>query len=68
LLKIWKAEPISAGSNEPGHLLGPDKDGIVVACGEGALKILELQLEGGRRMTAPEFLLGHHLAPGQRLG
>lgn len=68
LLKVLRAEPIAAGANEPGHLLAPDKDGIVVACGEGALKILELQLEGGRRMTAPEFLLGHPLQPGDRLG
>lgn len=68
LLKLLRAEPIPAGANEPGHLLAPDKDGIVVACGEGALKIFELQLEGGRRMTAPEFLLGHPLKPGDRLG
>lgn len=68
LLKIWKAEPLSSGAGEPGRLLCPDKDGIVVACGKGALKILELQLEGGRRMTAPEFLSGHPLQPGQRLG
>jgi methionyl-tRNA formyltransferase len=68
LLKVWKAEPISAGENESGHLLCPDPDGLVVACGEGALKIFELQLEGGRRMTAREFLLGHALQPGQRLG
>jgi methionyl-tRNA formyltransferase len=54
--------------NEPGCLLCSDKDGIVVACGEGALKIRELQLEGGRRMTAQEFLLGHPLKPGGRLG
>ena len=68
LLKIWKAEPLRTGANEPGHLQAPDKDGIVVGCGAGALKILELQLEGGRRMTAAEFLLGHPLVPGQRLG
>jgi methionyl-tRNA formyltransferase len=68
LLKIWRAEPITPGANEPGLLLDCDKSGIVVACGEGALKIFELQLEGGRRMSAAEFLLGHPLQPGQRLG
>lgn len=68
LLKIWKAEPLTSGTHEPGQLLCPDEDAIVVACGEGALKILELQLEGGRRMTAREFLLGHPLKPGDRLG
>jgi methionyl-tRNA formyltransferase len=68
LLKLWQAEPVSTGMNEPGRLLCSDKDGIVVACSEGALKIRELQLEGGRRMTAQEFLLGHPLKPGDRLG
>lgn len=68
LLKLWRAEPVSPGMNEPGSVLGSDKDGIVVACGEGALKIDELQLEGGRRMRAQEFLLGHPLKPGDRLG
>lgn len=68
LLKLLRAEPMTGGAHEPGHLLTPDKDGIIVACGEGALKILELQLEGGRRMTAPDFLLGHPLKPGDRLG
>lgn len=68
LLKIWKAEPVTSGSSQPGHLLCPAADGIVVACGEGALRVLELQLEGGRRMNAPEFLLGHPLKPGDRLG
>jgi methionyl-tRNA formyltransferase len=68
LLKIWQAEPIPAGTSEPGRLLCPDEKAIVVACGEGALKILELQLEGGRRMNAPDFLLGHPLPPGLRLG
>lgn len=68
LLKIWKAIPLSSGHGNPGHIFGSDPDGIVVACGQGALKILELQLEGGRRMTTPDFLLGHPLPPGTRLG
>jgi methionyl-tRNA formyltransferase len=68
LLKIWKAEAIPGRENEPAQLLRFDPDGIVVGCGKGALKILELQLEGGRRMTAAEFLLGHALKPGQRIG
>lgn len=68
LLKIWKAEPIAAAASEPGRLLPADSDTIVVACGEGALQILELQIEGGRRMPAAAFLLGHPLSPGQRLG
>lgn len=67
LLKIWSAQ-VTDVTGAAGKILAADKSGIVVACGEGALKILELQLEGGRRMTAPDFLLGHPLKPGDRLG
>jgi methionyl-tRNA formyltransferase len=38
-----------------------------VACGADALRIEQLQLEGGRKMTAPEFLAGHDLKPGVRI-
>jgi len=38
-----------------------------VACGEKALRILELQREGGRRMNAVEFLAGHPLKCGETL-
>jgi len=46
--------------------LSADKSGIVVGCGENALRILELQREGGRRMNAAEFLAGHALKPGEK--
>ena len=41
-----------------------DKDIIIVGCGEGALRILELQREGGRRLTVQEFLAGNPLKIG----
>ena len=70
LLKIWQAEVAQAerpegfrGSN-PGRVLQAGKSGIVVSCGRDALRILVLQLEGGRRLTTPEFLAGHPLQPG----
>lgn len=50
----------------PGEILQADKTGIVVGCGEKALRILELQREGGRRMGAAEFLAGHALKVGER--
>jgi methionyl-tRNA formyltransferase len=46
--------------------LSADKNGIVVACGQNALRILELQREGGRRMSAVEFLAGHPLKVGEK--
>jgi methionyl-tRNA formyltransferase len=59
LLKIWRAEVVE-GSGAAGQVLAADKSGIVVACGQGALRILELQREGGKRLTAEQFLAGQH--------
>lgn len=65
LLKIWEAEPMDR-SGEPGRILQADKNGIVVACGSGALIISLLQREGGRRLGAAEFLAGHPLKLGEK--
>lgn len=67
LLKIWEAEP-APGSGPPGAVLAADRAGILVGCGKDALRILNLQREGGRRLTAAEFLAGHPLPAGTRLG
>lgn len=64
-MKIWRAEPVS-GSGVPGSILAAGADGIVVACGEGALRLTELQKAGGKRLKAADFLCGFALAPGQR--
>lgn len=64
LLKIWEAQ-VTAATGEPGRILSADKSGILVACGAGALRILILQREAGRRMNAGEFLAGHPLSAGQ---
>jgi methionyl-tRNA formyltransferase len=68
LLKVWRARagPGSVGA-EPGTVLGADRSGVTVACGEGVLLLLDVQPEGGRRMPAEEFLRGHRLEPGERL-
>jgi methionyl-tRNA formyltransferase len=65
LLKIWQAE-VAQGAGQPGEILGANKTGIIVACGNDALRILTLQLEGGRRLSAQEFLKGHRLDPGTK--
>jgi methionyl-tRNA formyltransferase len=65
----WEMEESRAVAPVPGVVLQAEKAGIVVACGGGsALHIHELQLEGGRRLSAAEFLAGHPLPPGVRLG
>lgn len=67
LLKIWKAETVAVEqSGRIGEILQADKTGIIVGCGENALRILELQREGGRRMNAAEFLAGHALNVGEK--
>ena len=68
LLKIWQAELATELSGAPGEILRADKQGIVVACGQQSLRLLQLQREGGRKMTAQEFLAGHALAAGSSLG
>ena len=49
------------GSGAPGRILGLTKTGLVIACGEGAIEVLSLQAEGGKRMTAPDYFRGHPL-------
>lgn len=60
LLKVHAAQPV-AGSGEPGVVLAADKTGLVVVCGDGALRLTEVQPEGGKRMTAEQFLAGHRV-------
>jgi len=69
-LKLWSAEPaadakVPAGA-APGEILEVTPTGIVVACGEGALRVTQLQKPGGKRLPAREFLAGLPLAAGQR--
>jgi methionyl-tRNA formyltransferase len=66
LLKILKAEPVE-NSGRAGEILSADKTGIVVGCGEKALRILELQREGGKRLPAAAFLMGFPMPPGSGL-
>ena len=64
LLKIWRAE-VDLQSGPPSVVLSADKSGIVVGCGQNALRILELQREGGRRLPAEQFLGGFPLKTGR---
>lgn len=67
-LKVFAAEKVS-GKGEPGTVLEADpKKGLTVACGEGALKLTEIQLVGGKRMKATDFLRGHAIEVGTKLG
>jgi methionyl-tRNA formyltransferase len=59
ILKVWRAELSSAPPAAAGTVVAGD---LTVACGEGALRLLELQRAGGRRVGAEEFLRGRRLA------
>ncbi len=66
-LKVFAAEKAN-GRGEPGTVLEADpKKGLTVACGEGALKLTEIQLVGGKRMKATDFLRGHVIEVGTKL-
>ncbi len=67
VLRIWRAR-VAQGGGLPGQVLGVGEDGITVAAGEGAVTLLEVQPEGGRRMHAAAFARGHRIAAGDRLG
>lgn len=70
-LKIWKAVPLperDCRGRPPGEILETRKDSVTVAAGEGALEILELQMEGKKKMNTHDFLLGVKMLPGEILG
>jgi methionyl-tRNA formyltransferase len=64
--KVWRARVVE-GRDEPGTVVVAGPQGIRVACGEGALEILELQRAGARRLHADEFLRGFAVGVGERL-
>ena len=63
-IKVWRAVPES-GSGTPGTIIAVSPAGITVACGTGALKLVELQKPGGRRLASADFLRGFPVTVGQ---
>ncbi len=55
------ATVVTDGKGQPGAVLGLNKTGLIVACGQGAVEIRSLQAEGGKRMAAPDYFRGHPL-------
>ena len=55
------ATRVVEGSGKAGEILGLTKTGLRIACGEGAVEVLSLQAEGGKRMAAPDYFRGHPL-------
>ncbi len=70
-LLVVRAEPgddAAPAGAVPGTILDAAGDAITVAAGHGTLRLLDVKPEGRRAMSAREFLAGHRIAPGSRLG
>ena len=66
-LKLLRAS-LAEGSGQPGEVLtGDPRGGLIIACGEGAVRILELQAPGGKKMKAEDYLRGHGIPAGTLL-
>ncbi|WP_291586486.1 methionyl-tRNA formyltransferase [Comamonas sp. UBA7528] len=67
-IKLWAAVPEDFdGSAQPGQVLAADAQGVLVACGEGALRLTQLQRAGGKKLAAADFLRGFELPVGSQL-
>jgi methionyl-tRNA formyltransferase len=64
-LKIWRGTAV-AGDGAPGEVLHAGPDGLLVACGQGAVLLAELQRQGGKRLAAADFLRGFPVTAGDR--
>jgi len=68
-IKLWRAVPETGDAAlPPGTVVEADGSGVTVACGRGALRVIELQRPGGKRLPAREFLAGFPIRPGARCG
>ncbi len=68
ILKIYVSSVLEGEGFSPGVIMDISKTGITVSTGKGSLLIKELQLEGKRHMHAEEFIAGHKLSIGEKLG
>jgi len=66
-IKLWRARPVAAAGS-PGQVLETDSTSFTVACGDGALQVLEVQRPGGKRMPAGQLLGGMPPLRGEVLG
>jgi methionyl-tRNA formyltransferase len=63
VLKVWRAKA-AEGSGTPGQVLRADKGGLVIATGDGAMELCEIQAPNAKRMEAKAYLLGHPITTG----
>lgn len=66
-LTVWRAHRTEEAGGAPGVVIRADGSGIVVSTGDGGLVLDEVQLEGKRKVTGPEFARGFRLDVGRSL-
>jgi methionyl-tRNA formyltransferase len=69
-VKLWGAEVVTApgGDGSPGRILAVSPSGFDVRCGQGALRITQLQRAGGKRLAAADFLRGFDVKADMNFG
>jgi methionyl-tRNA formyltransferase len=67
-VKLFGARILPDTGHAPGKIVAIDDEGLVVACGEGAVRIAQLQAPGKRRMTGKELERGRGISTGEKLG
>jgi methionyl-tRNA formyltransferase len=65
-IKLWRGEPVpdAGGTGGPGTIVAASPEGIDVRCGQGLLRLTQLQRAGGKRLAVAEFLRGFDARPG----
>lgn len=66
-LKLYKAQ-VSHGRGQPGEVILSESGSLIVATGDGAVDIREIQIEGGKRLPTQAFLIGRKIPKGTVLG
>jgi len=62
VLRIWATHPLDRVADEPpGSVLGEGKQGVDVATGDGVIRVIKLQMPGGRAMHVADFVNAHHM-------
>ncbi|HEX9060829.1 MAG TPA: methionyl-tRNA formyltransferase [Clostridia bacterium] len=68
-MRVFKTDVLDKVSEcEPGTIINVDDEGILVACGNGILRISELQFDSSKRMSVQSYLRGHTIDKGEKLG
>jgi len=67
-LRIHCAEPLEDGRQGAPGTVVEVQDRLCIACGQGVLKLTEVQIEGGKRMPAADFMRGHSIPVGAKIG